>query len=86
MHPEFSQVPTGAYIVAPNVLSKTVPQTRPVFGFVGGLRKAQIANRLAEVGQPCKPEVAQVKELANIYMAFGPAFSPKEVTLCKSAP
>lgn len=75
-------VPSGTWAVAPYALSKTTPPSRPVFGFRAGRRIAQTYST-AEVGQPCRPEVASVTEGAVAYMAFGPAYNPAEVTVCQ---
>jgi hypothetical protein len=72
--------PTG-WFVAPYVLSKTTPPTRPVFGFRAGRRLAQ-TYVIAEVGQPCNLAVATVVEGVVTYGAFGPAFNANEVTVC----
>lgn len=77
--------PSPAFVVAPYALSKTTPPSRPVFAFGRGRRIAQVYT-LAEVGQACKPEIASVTEGTVRYMAFGPAFSPIEVTVCIPKP
>jgi hypothetical protein len=58
--------------------------TRPAFPFVDGVRKSASTGR-AKSGEPCKPEVAQaVSGLpGKVFAAYGPAFVPGMVALCK---
>lgn len=78
--PPTTPAPTG-WFVAPWALSKTTPPTRPVFGFLRGRRVAQTYTTAA-VGQPCNLSIATVVEGVVTYGAFGPLFSPAEVTVC----
>jgi hypothetical protein len=74
-------VTVASWFVAPYVLSKDTPPTRPVFNFARARRTGQSYSK-ALVDQPCDPAIASVTEGAITYMAFGPAFNPAEVTVC----
>ena len=58
--------------------------TRPAFPFVDGVRKSASTAR-AKSGEPCKPEVAQAVSgvAGKVFAAYGPAFAPGLVALCK---
>ncbi len=58
--------------------------TRPAYAFANGVRAAASTAR-AQAGQPCRPEVAQASSgiSSKVFAAYGPAFSPSLVALCR---
>lgn len=58
--------------------------TRPAFALANGVRATTSTGR-ATSGQPCKPEVASAPSLTagTVWAAFGPAFAPGMVALCR---
>ena len=67
------------YRVAPNPSSTSVPQTRPAYKIVNGVRVTGDGLR-AVVGEGCRPDIARIDV---DYMAFGPLFAADIVAICK---
>lgn len=79
--PEGVQIETSRKSMAQDRAALKDKGTRRVWNFHRGQRTL-VSYTLAQVGQPCNPSVAWVKEGEDNYMAFGPSFNAFEVTRC----